>query len=257
MADDCICRREAFLSAIANGEGSGNLPEPICREEVFLKQIAENGVGGGSGTTNYTALTNKPKINGVELTGNKSLSDLGIVTSGSTSIPITAVSGANITIAPNKHYVISGITNSLKITLSEAITTELKKYSFEFSTIDRIPTLTVNGVDLPLNLELAKHTTYVCEIVNNKLLILGAFDGYLYKFVYGLYSSTDFLTTYNLKNDRTVVATVNGATKNGTYQVEEESGVYLVTLTYEDSAVDIFTYADGTITKDGVVYTKI
>lgn len=255
MSDETICRREEFLKAIANGEGSGNLPDPICREEVFLKQIAENGVGGGSGTTNYTALTNKPKINGVELSGNKTSADLGL-TGGSTSIPITAVSGANITISPNKHYVISGITNSLKITLSEAITTELKKYSFEFSTIDRIPTLTVNGVDLPLNLELAKHTTYVCEIVNNKLLVLGSFDGYLYKFVYGLYSSADFLTTYNLKNDRTVVATVNGSTKNGTYQVEESNG-YLVTMTYEDSSVDIFTYANGTITKDGVGYSKI
>lgn len=254
---DTICRREAFLSAIVNGEGSGSLPEPICREEVFLKQIAENGVGGGSGTTNYTALTNKPQINGVELSGNKTAADLGLE-SGATSVPITAVTGATVTIEPNKHYVISGITNSLKITLSEAITTELKKYSFEFSTIDRIPTLTVNGVDMPLSYEFAKHTKYLCEIVNNKLVILGAYDGYAYKFVYGLYASDDYLTTYNLKSDRTVVASVSGTTKNGTYQVEEESGVYLVTLTYEDSTVEIFTYnTSGTLTKDGVVYTKI
>lgn len=35
-------------------------------------------VGGGSGgTTDYTALTNKPQINSVELTGNKSLTDIG------------------------------------------------------------------------------------------------------------------------------------------------------------------------------------
>lgn len=33
---------------------------------------------GGSGTNNYNDLTNKPQINGVELVGNKSLSDLGI-----------------------------------------------------------------------------------------------------------------------------------------------------------------------------------
>ena len=30
------------------------------------------------GTTDYTELTNKPQINGVTLTGNKSLDDLGI-----------------------------------------------------------------------------------------------------------------------------------------------------------------------------------
>lgn len=34
--------------------------------------------GGGTGTTDYTALTNKPSINNVTLTGNKSLADLGI-----------------------------------------------------------------------------------------------------------------------------------------------------------------------------------
>lgn len=34
--------------------------------------------GGGGGSSDYTDLTNKPQINGVTLTGNKSLSDLGI-----------------------------------------------------------------------------------------------------------------------------------------------------------------------------------
>lgn len=35
--------------------------------------------GGGSGTSNYNDLSNKPSINGVTLSGNKSTSDLGIV----------------------------------------------------------------------------------------------------------------------------------------------------------------------------------
>ena len=42
-----------------------------------------NSTGGGSGgTSNYNALTNKPKINNVELRGNKSLNDLGIQPAG-------------------------------------------------------------------------------------------------------------------------------------------------------------------------------
>lgn len=56
------------------------------------------GAGGGGGTTNYNDLSNKPKINGVELQGNKSFSDLGLgtaaekdytdtVTDGSTDLP--------------------------------------------------------------------------------------------------------------------------------------------------------------------------
>lgn len=41
--------------------------------------VTPNLKGGGSGgTTNYEALINKPRINNVELTGNKSLADLGI-----------------------------------------------------------------------------------------------------------------------------------------------------------------------------------
>lgn len=40
------------------------------------KQIQES--GGGSGTSDYSQLTNKPQINEVTLSGNKSLSDLGI-----------------------------------------------------------------------------------------------------------------------------------------------------------------------------------
>lgn len=38
---------------------------------------------GGSGTSDYSALTNKPQINSVELSGNKTLSDLGIQPAGS------------------------------------------------------------------------------------------------------------------------------------------------------------------------------
>ena len=38
--------------------------------------------GGGGGTSDYTDLTNKPKINNVELNGNKSFNDLGIQPAG-------------------------------------------------------------------------------------------------------------------------------------------------------------------------------
>lgn len=42
---------------------------------LALKAISE---GGSGGTSDYTELTNKPSINSVTLTGNKSLNDLGI-----------------------------------------------------------------------------------------------------------------------------------------------------------------------------------
>lgn len=71
-----ITRKEQIYEAILSGD-TDNLPEPLTREEAYLEAIAKNG-GGGGGSDNYNALSNKPEINGVTLTGNKSASDLGL-----------------------------------------------------------------------------------------------------------------------------------------------------------------------------------
>lgn len=56
--------------------------DEIYKLDITTKEgsfVTPNLKGGGSGgTRNYEALNNKPKINNVELTGNKSLGDLGI-----------------------------------------------------------------------------------------------------------------------------------------------------------------------------------
>lgn len=46
-------------------------------DNLFSALLAAS-IAGGGGTTNYDDLTNKPSINSVELSGNKSLSDIGI-----------------------------------------------------------------------------------------------------------------------------------------------------------------------------------
>lgn len=43
---------------------------------------AHSGGGGGGGTSNYNQLSNKPQINGVELTGNKTSEELHITGGG-------------------------------------------------------------------------------------------------------------------------------------------------------------------------------
>ena len=190
------------------------------------------------------------KINDVE---NK------IPAGGTSAIPIVEVSGPSVTIEPNKHFVISGVTNKLTINLSEPIESELKHYSFEFSTVDRIPTVTINGVVQPYNYEFERQTKYLCEIVNNHLVILGTYDGYAYQFVYGVYATSDWTTSYNLKNDRTFVETKGSTTRDGTYTVEysEVNARYEIYLTFKDSDFKAANYNEsGTITIDGVVYTK-
>ena len=53
--------------------------EPITHLEQVIALYGGTGGSGGSGTTNYNALLNKPSINGVTLTGNKTLADLKLL----------------------------------------------------------------------------------------------------------------------------------------------------------------------------------
>ena len=63
--------------------------------------------GGSGGTTNYNDLSNKPQINSVTLSGNKSLSDLGIAAASDIpTVPITEIQRNSSTISP-----VSGVVN--------------------------------------------------------------------------------------------------------------------------------------------------
>ena len=55
-------------------------------------KVTINSTGGGTGgTTDYTQLSNKPQINNVELSGNKTLDDLGIQAKGNYAISTTGL----------------------------------------------------------------------------------------------------------------------------------------------------------------------
>lgn len=56
-------------------------------------QISDGDSGGGGGTSDYNDLSNKPQINSVTLSGNKSLNDLGIASASSVSEKYTKPSG--------------------------------------------------------------------------------------------------------------------------------------------------------------------
>ena len=89
-------RQEQYL---ANAAGMDiNRPEkPITREEQYLEAVCEaieEGGGGGGGTTDYTKLKNKPSINNVTLTGNKSADDLGLATDATMTGATSSANGA-------------------------------------------------------------------------------------------------------------------------------------------------------------------
>ena len=46
---------------------------------AFVKSYVDSHGGGGGGTSNYNSLDNKPQINSITLSGNKSASDLGLL----------------------------------------------------------------------------------------------------------------------------------------------------------------------------------
>ena len=61
---------------ISNGE-VGQESGALLKVKLVMPVVSEN--NGSSGTTDYNELKNKPSINGVELEGNKTTEDLGIV----------------------------------------------------------------------------------------------------------------------------------------------------------------------------------
>ena len=71
------------ISQLQNDSGfviktTNELTNYYTKNNTYTKNEVDALVAGGSGASDYSDLTNKPKINNVELSGNKSLSDLGI-----------------------------------------------------------------------------------------------------------------------------------------------------------------------------------
>ena len=62
---------------VPSGGTTGQVLKKKSNTDYDTEWVNESG-GGSGGTSDYTDLNNKPKINNVELSGNKSLSDLGI-----------------------------------------------------------------------------------------------------------------------------------------------------------------------------------
>lgn len=69
------------------------------RLEILYQMVDEleaGGGGGGGGTTNYNNLTNKPAIEGQQLVGNKTASDLGLATTSELNGKVDKVAGSSL-----------------------------------------------------------------------------------------------------------------------------------------------------------------
>lgn len=69
-----VGRDEGNVSEAGDAFNAENMND--LEERIY--QATRNGGGGGGGTTDYDDLDNKPSINGVTLSGDKTTSDLGL-----------------------------------------------------------------------------------------------------------------------------------------------------------------------------------
>lgn len=160
---DPVTRKEQYLSVMA--ENSTQYPEePITREEMYLDYLCKNGTGGGSGgTTNYNDLTNKPTINGVEVSGDKTSADYKI----SAQVTQTDHGTADTTfILPANQYHTWGEVAALTLTLGAETSGVVNEYHFAFDSGATATTLSLpEGIQTDIVVE--SNTHYECSIIDN------------------------------------------------------------------------------------------
>lgn len=134
-------------------------------EEAYaiLKRQIQSGGSGSTGTTNYNDLTNKPKINGVELSGNKTSSDLKI--SSETTQVDHGTADTTFELPANQYHTWGEI-SSLTLTLGAETSGQVNGYWFSFDSGDTATTLSLpKTVKTDIVVEPNMH--YECSIVGN------------------------------------------------------------------------------------------
>lgn len=142
----------------------------MIREDGSIINIADliasgqiGGGGGGGGTTNYNDLTNKPTLNGVEISGNKTSADYKI------SAQVTQVdhgtSDTTYQLPPNQYHT-WGEVASLTLTLGAGTSGQANGYWFSFDSGDTATTLSLPETVIT-DIVVEPNMHYECSIVGN------------------------------------------------------------------------------------------
>ena len=143
----------------------------MIREDGSIINIADliasgqipGGGGGGGGTTNYNDLTNKPTLNGVEISGNKTSADYKI--SAQVIQVDHGTSDTTYQLPPNQYHT-WGEVASLTLTLGAGTSGQANGYWFSFDSGDTATTLSLpESIKTDIVVEPNMH--YECSIVGN------------------------------------------------------------------------------------------
>lgn len=126
-------------------------------------EIANGNIGGGGGTSDYNALTNKPKINGVEVSGNKTSADYKI--SSETTQVDHGTSNTTFELPPNQYHT-WGEVASLTLTLGAGVEGQANGYWFSFDSGDTATTLSLPET-IQTDIVVEPNMHYECSIVGN------------------------------------------------------------------------------------------
>ena len=155
----------ADVHSIPSGGSSGQVLKKSSGTDYDVAWANES--GGGGGTSDYTDLTNKPSINSVTLSGNKTAADLGL-SAAVTEVTVSTAGAVTQALDAEKIYHFTGAVTSLTITLNAAASGQLAHYHFDFDSGSTVPTLTLpQTVTMPsgFTVEASKH--YEIDILNN------------------------------------------------------------------------------------------
>lgn len=126
-------------------------------------EIANGNIGGGGGTTNYNDLTNKPTINGVEISGDKTSADYKI--SAETTQVDHGTADTTFELPANQYHTWGEVT-SLTLTLGAGTSGQANGYWFSFDSGDTATILSLpETVKTDIVVEPNMH--YECSIVGN------------------------------------------------------------------------------------------
>ena len=142
--------KDSLATVATSGSYNDLEDKPVIPSEYVLPIASSSQLGGikvgsglaisgdgtlssttSGGTTDYTALSNKPQINSVELSGNKSLDDLGIQAKGEYALKSELANKADTSAIPTKVSQLQNDSNFLTSVPAEYVTeTELNGKGF-------------------------------------------------------------------------------------------------------------------------------